>query len=207
MSHCRPAAVSASWLGHCRSHFLIYRSSPRAAGIRHGAERRQRHAAAESPEIVSHGGSAIVQDPEEEKNPEMPLLAIYENTPLGSLPVDKIARSARILWFWPGQNVICHNYNRYLLNPMASPKRTMRALQILYSKSDSGSVEIFKFERVQFSSYAPMLNAMHFSTLLLSALALLCVYLLLTRKFSAPLGRNEPRKYSDNKDSGDGSAA
>jgi hypothetical protein len=141
------------------------------------------------------------------KKPEMPLLAIYENTPLGSLPVDKIARSARILWFWPGQNVICHNYHRYLLNPMASPKRTMRALQILYSKSDSGSVEIFKFERVQFSSYAPMLNAMHFSTLLLSALALLCVYLLLTRKFSAPLGRNEPRKYSDNKDSGDGSAA
>ena len=89
---------------------------------------------------------------------------------------------------------------------MASPKRTMRALQILYSKSDSGSVEIFKFERVQFSSYAPMLNAMHFSTLLLSALALLCVYLLLTRKFSAPLRRNEPRTYNDNKDRGDGGA-
>jgi hypothetical protein len=149
-------------LRHCRSHFVIYRSSPRTAGIRLGARLRQRHAAAGSPEIVSHGGSAIVQDPKEDKNPEMPLLAIYENTSHGSLPVDKIARSARILWFWPDQNVICHNYHRYLLNPMASPKRTMLAVQILYSKSDSGSVDIFKFVRVQFSLCVPMLNAMHF---------------------------------------------
>jgi hypothetical protein len=80
------------------------------------------------------------------------------------------------------------------------------ALQILYSKGGRDQFEIFKFERVEFSLCAHILIVMHFSTLLLSVLALLCVYLLLTRKFSAPLRRNEPRTYNDNKDRGDGGA-